>query len=122
MADQRLFLCPSSALQNGGQAVPFDVTYQGQTCRAFAVRHDGQVHAYLNRCTHVAMEMDFQPDRFFDATGRWLICATHGALHSPSTGACLGGPCRGGLVKIDLDEGDGLVHWHTDHQLKPVEF
>lgn len=122
MADQRLFLCPSSALQNGGLAVPFDVIYQGQTCRAFAVRHDGQVHAYLNRCTHVAMEMDFQPDRFFDATGRWLICATHGALHSPSTGACLGGPCRGGLVKIDLDERDGLVHWHTDHQLKPVEF
>ena len=122
MADQRLFLCPSSVLQNGGLAVPFDVIYQGQTCRAFADRHDGQVHAYLNRCTHVAMEMDFQPDRFFDATGRWLICATDGALHSPSTGACLGGPCRGGLVKIDLDERDGLVHWHTDPQLKPVEF
>ncbi|MFM2036976.1 MAG: hypothetical protein RL459_2241 [Pseudomonadota bacterium] len=122
MADQRLFLCPSSALQNGGLAVPFDVVYQGQTCRAFAVRHDGQVHAYLNRCTHVAMEMDFQPDRFFDATGRWLICSTHGALHNPSTGACMGGPCRGGLVKIDLDEYDGLVHWHTAHQLKPVDF
>jgi nitrite reductase/ring-hydroxylating ferredoxin subunit len=47
-------------------AVPFDVVYQGQTCRAFAIRYKGQVHAYLNRCTHVPMEMDYQPNRFFD--------------------------------------------------------
>ena len=60
------------------------------------------VHAYLNRCTHVAMEMDWQPNQFFDDTGRWLLCATHGAAYQPDTGACAGGPCRGGLVKIAL--------------------
>jgi nitrite reductase/ring-hydroxylating ferredoxin subunit len=102
--------------------VPFDVVYQGQTCRAFAIRYQGQVHAYLNRCSHVPMEMDYQPDRFFDLTGHWLICATHGAMYRPDTGACDGGPCRGGLVKIGLDESDGVVRWHTAHNLKPVEF
>ena len=59
-------------------------------------------HAYLNRCAHVAMEMDWQPNRFFDDTGRWLLCGTHGAVYQPDTGACAGGPCRGGLVKIAL--------------------
>ena len=52
-------LCRSAELVDGGLAVPFDVVYGGQTCRAFAVRWQGRVHAYLNRCAHVAMEMDW---------------------------------------------------------------
>jgi nitrite reductase/ring-hydroxylating ferredoxin subunit len=115
-------LCNSRDLAEGGLAVPFDVLYCGMTCRAFAVRHDGLVQAYLNRCAHVPMEMDYQPDRFFDMTGRFLICATHGAIYSPRTGECRGGPCRGGLVKIALSERDGVVHWHTGPHLKPVVF
>lgn len=115
-------LCNATDLSEGGRAVPFDVVYAGQTCRAFAVRHEGQVQAYLNRCTHVAMELDFQPDRFFDTSGQWLMCATHGATYSPATGECTGGPCRGGLVKITLTEQGGVVHWHTEYNLKPFEF
>jgi nitrite reductase/ring-hydroxylating ferredoxin subunit len=115
-------LCNSADLKNGDLAVPFDVIYGGQTCRAFAIRYQGQVHGYLNRCSHVAMEMDFQPNRFFDISGDWLICATHGALYQPQTGQCRSGPCRGGLIKITLSEGDGVVHWHTAHNLQPLEF
>jgi nitrite reductase/ring-hydroxylating ferredoxin subunit len=115
-------LCNSGDLQNGGRAVSFDVVYGGQTCRAFAVRYQGQAHAYLNRCAHVAMEMDWQPDRFFDDTGRWLLCATHGATYAPDTGACSGGPCRGGLVKIELLEQGGVVHWRSQYNLQPLAF
>ena len=115
-------LCNSKDLSNGARAVPFDVVFAGQTCRAFAIRYQDQAHAYLNRCTHVAMEMDYQPDRFFDDTGNWLLCATHGAAYLPDTGACAGGPCRGGLVKIALSEQGGVVYWHTDHRLQPLEF
>jgi nitrite reductase/ring-hydroxylating ferredoxin subunit len=122
MAEALIPLCASTALQDSGLAVPFDVVYAGQTCRAFAVRFEGQVQAYLNRCTHVAMEMDYQPDRFFDSEGRWLLCATHGATYAPDTGECVGGPCRGGLVKITLTEKQGVVHWHTAYNLKPLEF
>ncbi len=121
IADGSIALCNSDALVDSGMAVSFDVLYYGQTCRAFAVRYAGQPYAYLNRCTHVPMEMDYQPDRFFDMTGHWLICATHGAMYQPRTGACLGGPCRGSLVKIALEERDGVVHWHTAANLKPVE-
>lgn len=118
----RQVLCNSRDLIEGGRAVPFDVVYAGQTCRAFAVRFQGQAHAYLNRCSHVAMEMDYQPDRFFDDSGRWLLCATHGAVYAPDTGECAGGPCRGGLVKITLSEADGVVCWHTAYNLQTVEF
>ena len=118
----KIALCQSTDLVDSGVAVPFDVAYGGQTCRAFAVRFQGQVHAYVNRCTHVAMEMDYRPDHFFDVTGQWLICATHGALYQPDTGACRGGPCRGGLAKIATSEYGGVVHWHTAYNLKPIEF
>lgn len=115
-------LCNASDLVDGGDAVPFDVRYFGQTCRGFAVRFRGKVHAYLNRCTHVPMEMDYQPNKFFDITGSYLICATHGAIYSPETGEGRGGPCRGSLVKIGVSELDGVVHWHTGPYLKPIEF
>ena len=115
-------LCSSNDLIDGGDGVPFDVAYAGQTCRAFAIRYEGRAHAYLNRCTHVAMEMDYQPNRFFDDSGRWLLCATHGAVYAPDTGQCRGGPCRSGLIRIELSERDGVVHWHTAYNLHPVEF
>ena len=115
-------LCNSDQLQDSGEAVPFDVNYEGQTCRAFAVRFEGRSHAYLNRCAHVAMEMDFQPNQFFDSSGQWLICATHGAMYDPASGECVGGPCRSGLVKIGLEEQQGVVHWHPTWNVKPVEF
>jgi nitrite reductase/ring-hydroxylating ferredoxin subunit len=118
---QKIALCDSAALHNGGDAVPFEVLYFGRPCPAFAIRYGDRVYAYLNRCTHVPVEMDYQPNRFFDLTGHALICATHGATYSPSTGACRGGPCRGGLTRIDVSECDGVVHWHTAHNLQPVK-
>lgn len=124
MADalHHIALCASGDLLDSGLAVPFDVRYAGQTCYAFAVRYQGQAHAYLNRCGHVPMEMDYQPNRFFDTTGHWLMCATHGAMYDPQTGQCRQGPCRRGLVKIELSEFDGVVHWHTAPNLQPAEF
>ncbi len=115
-------LCRSHELTDGGLAVPFDVIYRGQTCRAFAIRYRGTAHAYLNRCTHVAMELDWQPNRFFDESRQWLVCASHGAAYRPDNGACAEGPCRGPLVTVALSEADGVVRWHTAHDLRAVEF
>ena len=120
--ERRIWLCASADLAERGVAVPFDVVYLGQTCRAFAVRFEGRALAYLNRCTHIAMEMDYRENHFWDGQGRWLICATHGAFFDPLTGRCMGGPGRGGLTPIPLSEGDGQVHWHTAHNLQPVIF
>lgn len=115
-------LCSSRDLLDGGQALPFDIVYAGQTCRAFAVRFQGQPQAYLNRCTHVAMELDWQPNQVFDDSGQWLLCASHGAAYRPDTGECASGPCRGALVKIPLSERDGVVFWHPAYNLQPLPF
>jgi nitrite reductase/ring-hydroxylating ferredoxin subunit len=115
-------LCNAAELVDGGLAIPFDVVYAGQTCRAFAVRFEGQPRAYLNRCSHVAMELDWQPNQVFDDSGQWLLCASHGAADHPETGECAGGPCRGGLVKIILSERDGVVFWQPAYNLKPIAF
>lgn len=109
-------LCPSSELVNGGLAVPFDVIDAGRAVRAFAIRFEDTVYAYLNECTHVPMEMDWQPNQFWDDTGRWLLCSTHGAAYQAQTGACVGGPCRGGLKKIDVKESSGMVFWRTQYK------
>ena len=121
-AGEWLPLCPAHELADGGAAVPFDVVFAGQTCRAFAVRYRGVAHAYVNRCTHVPMELDWQPNQVFDGSGQWLLCATHGAMYRPDTGACAGGPCRGGLIKISLREVGGWVHWHTQGRIQPLSF
>ena len=120
--DAGIPLCASAALVEGGRAVSFDVVFSGQTSRAFAIRYNQVAYAYLNRCTHVPMEMDHPPDHFFDDSGAWLLCATHGAVYAPDSGACMGGPCRGGLIKVVLSEIDGVVRWHTAHNLQPIEF
>lgn len=118
---QTLFLCHSTDLLDSGAGAPFEVLYHSQACNAFAIRYLGTVYAYLNRCAHVPMEMDYQPNQFFDLTGHWLMCATHGAMYSPQSGQCRMGPCRSGLIKIAVSELDGIVYWHTAPNLKPLE-
>ncbi len=115
-------LCKSSDLLDSSLAVAFNVSYLGRPCAAFAIRYQGQVYAYLNRCSHVPMEMDYQPNRFFDLTGHWLMCATHGATYHPQTGQCRMGPCRGGLIRVDVSELDGAVYWHTSATLQSIDF
>lgn len=110
-ADERL-ICEGAALAEAGRGVRFDVEYFGEPAPAFAIRRHGVVHGYLNRCAHVAMELDWQEGAFLDADGRDLLCSTHGATYDAATGRCLGGPCNGSpLVKLRLEERNGLVYF-----------
>lgn len=112
MAQGERLICLSDVLAEGGRGVRFEVEYFGQPAPAFAVRSGGEVRAYLNRCSHVAMELDWQEGVFFDADGRHLLCSTHGATYDPATGRCLGGPCNGTpLVKLRVEERGGAVYF-----------
>lgn len=59
------------------------------------LRRDGQIHAYLNWCPHLGIELNFQPDVFLDSDNQFIQCANHGALFEIDTGYCLSGPCSG---------------------------
>jgi len=109
-------LCAADALREGEAAIRFAVRVGGTTASAFVIRHGGQLRGYLNRCAHVAMELDWLPGQVFDERRQWLVCATHGALYEPLTGRCAGGPCagRGGLRAIEVFEQCGGVFWRPD--------
>ena len=116
MAGDKRLICPASALADGGPRVRFEVEYFGDPAPAFVVRHGGAVRGFLNRCSHVPMELDWQPGLFFTADREHLICSTHGAVYAPDDGRCLGGPCDGKpLVGLLVEERDGQVYFTGFH-------
>jgi len=125
MADQSVeqHVCASADLEERGKAVMFDVMLWREPARAFALRFDGRVVAYLNRCAHVPTELDWQPGEFLDLDKRWIICSIHGATYEPSDGYCIAGPCRGEhLMALDVVERDGQVYWYPSPDIRPVVF
>ena len=114
-------LCASGELKERGRAFVFDVLQRGEPARAFVLRYDGQVVAYLNRCLHVPTEMDWQYGEFLDGDKEFIMCSIHGAVYEPRTGRCAGGPCgRGKLTAIDAFERDGQVYWTPSRDTKPA--
>lgn len=116
-----LALGASADLIEGGRALVFDVLEFGRPVRAFALRFEGRVRAYLNRCAHVPAEMDWQPGEFLDADRRWIVCSIHGATYEPVDGRCVGGACgRGRLTALVVDELDGWVYWYPSRDIQPA--
>jgi len=58
-------------------------------------RRGGHVFAYRNSCPHIGVPLDWSPDKFMSLDGRFLQCATHGALFRVEDGFCFQGPCAG---------------------------
>jgi nitrite reductase/ring-hydroxylating ferredoxin subunit len=103
-------ICASGEVEEGGKGARFSLDVAGREVAAFVVRFDGAVHAYVNCCPHAGTELDWQPGEFFDSSGLYLICATHGAMFAPDSGDCVGGPCRGlRLTQIPIEERDGVI-------------
>lgn len=121
MAGEEIFICDAASVEEGGKGVRFPVTAGGEDCTAFVVRFDGVARAYLNRCTHVPMELDWSEGVFFDSSGLYLMCSTHGALYDPQDGSCRGGPCSGrGLHPMAVVERDGRLYWVADDYVRPA--
>ncbi len=116
MANSDRIIGLTSELDEGGKGLRFDViNSKGETIPAFAVCFDGQYFAYMNRCGHIAVQLDYMPGEFFADDGQTLICATHGAEYAPDTGACLGGPCYGvGLEPIDIIVNNNQIELAAD--------
>jgi nitrite reductase/ring-hydroxylating ferredoxin subunit len=77
---------------------------------ALLVNYQGNFFAYLNRCPHVGISMDWVNNQFFTVDRRYLMCANHGAVFEPPTGECVWGPCVGAaLQKLALEiEGEKI--------------
>jgi nitrite reductase/ring-hydroxylating ferredoxin subunit len=120
-ADAPLRICASDELVERGKGVRFDVMHFRERVNAFALRFDGQVVAYLNRCVHVPTELDWQPGEFLDGDREYILCAVHGAAYDTPTGRCVGGPCgRGRLTALRVEERGGEVYWYPSRDIRPA--
>lgn len=52
-------LCSSTGVLEGATGVRFPVTALGNNATGFVVRFQSAAHAYLNRCAHVPIELDW---------------------------------------------------------------
>jgi nitrite reductase/ring-hydroxylating ferredoxin subunit len=120
MSQNDIFICDSAEIEEGGKGKRFPVKVRGDDTSGFVVRYGGQIYGYLNRCAHVPIELDWAEGEFFESSGLYLMCATHGAVYAPDTGKCEGGPCTGAhLHKIMTSEKDGQIFWTPDDYVKP---
>ena len=70
----------------------FLLPIRGADEECFVINFDGEFHAYVNRCRHVPMPMDWVDNQFFAEEGRYLMCQTHNAYYEPGSGECIAGP------------------------------
>lgn len=120
---EAILVCASAEVLEGGRGVRFPVREFRDKATGFVVRYSGKVHAYLNRCAHVPIELDWAEGKFFESSGLYLMCSTHGAIYVPDSGLCAGGPCKGGRLRpISVREVDGHIYWTPDDYVQaPAE-
>ena len=114
-------VCDAGAVLEGGRGVRFAVTAFGDAATGFVVRYQGKVYGYLNRCAHVPIELDWSKGEFFESSGFYLMCSTHGAIYVPQSGQCVGGPCKGGRLRpIAVHEENDKIYWQPDEFIGPA--
>src|SRR5271167_492768 len=95
-----------------GESLKFMLPIRGTDEESFLINFRGQLHAYVNRCRHVPMAMDWVDNQFFAERGRYLMCQTHNAYYEPSNGECIAGPpdtCGKMLYRVPLEIEDGNI-------------
>ena len=79
-----------------GQAKKFKFKRGKESLEGFVIRLKGKFYAYLNRCRHMPLPLDWGDEDFLTLDKKFILCKNHGALYEPQTGLCVGGPCYGG--------------------------
>ncbi len=96
-----------------GESMKFLMPVRGADEECFVINFRGRFHAYVNRCRHVPMAMDWVDNQFFAERGRYLMCQTHNAYYEPASGECIAGPpetCGKALYRVPLEIEDGRLY------------
>jgi len=108
----RFRVCRTDALKPG-ESMKFLLPVRGADEECFLINFCGDFHAYVNRCRHVPMAMDWIDNQFFAEHGRYLMCQTHNAYFEPTSGECIAGPpsaCGKFLYRVPLEIDGGLIY------------
>ena len=94
-----------------GMSKKFTLRRGGRDLEALLVNYDGNHFAYVNRCPHTGITLDWVNNQFFSSDNRYIMCATHGAVFEPPTGECIWGPCVGlSLQSMPIEIDDGKIY------------
>lgn len=93
-----------------GTSHKFVLHCRGREIEAFVINHGGAFYAWVNRCCHIPMTMDWVENRFLSEDLAFIQCSTHGALYEPASGACVAGPPLGqNLTAVPIVVQDGMI-------------
>jgi nitrite reductase/ring-hydroxylating ferredoxin subunit len=82
-----------------GRSKKFTIRRGGFESEALLINYHGELLAYVNRCPHIGISLDWVDNQFFTVDQRYLMCANHGAVFEPPTGECIWGPCLGASLE-----------------------
>jgi nitrite reductase/ring-hydroxylating ferredoxin subunit len=78
--------------------------------RGMVVRLADGVRAYVNRCAHLQLPLNYTPHGFLTPDGSMIQCSVHGALFEKDSGYCVAGPCYGrSLIGLPVRIESGYV-------------
>lgn len=101
-------LCALADVPDGG-AFGVEAEVHGSVEALLLLRRGDAVRAFLNVCPHAGRRLDWAPDRFIISEGM-VVCAAHGATFTIPAGECVGGPCRGQVLReVAIAVRDGAV-------------
>lgn len=94
-----------------GTSKKFTLRRGQRDLEALLVNYEGNYFAYVNRCPHTGITLDWVNNQFFSSDNRYLMCATHGAVFEPPTGECVWGPCFGlALQSVPIEIADERIY------------
>jgi nitrite reductase/ring-hydroxylating ferredoxin subunit len=93
--EKPVLILPAPRRLGEGESVRFAAVIDGIREDCFAVCWRGGVYAYVNRCRHENLPLDFGDGHFFDEAFDALVCCHHGARYRPDGGECFAGPVIG---------------------------
>jgi nitrite reductase/ring-hydroxylating ferredoxin subunit len=106
----RKLVGPAGELAHG-TSKKFTLRRGSRELEALLVNYQGRFFAYVNRCPHTGITLDWVNNQFFSVDNRYLMCATHGATFEPPTGECIWGPCVGlSLQGVPIEIENGQVY------------
>ena len=90
----QVVLCSLDELPQGG-SLRADFGGDSHAQGIALIRKGNKVYAYINRCPHQDLPLDWQRGQFLDDRGQQIVCAMHGATFRLEDGRCVAGPCKG---------------------------
>jgi nitrite reductase/ring-hydroxylating ferredoxin subunit len=97
-------LCSLDEVPDGGARV-IDASDAGKP--VIVVRRGAKVWAYVNRCPHFSVPLNYEPGLVHCYRSQVLMCAHHSAMFRFEDGRCIEGPCAGAsldAVPVVVDE------------------